>query len=181
MAATIIAVVSILVAVTTFALTYLASVRAERRGRMPVLVLLPDEHGWRLENIGGGPALNIVIAQGCGPSETDGLIQLLSDAIDRDGLAQGEHWFNPIHLRPMPAGGSQLVPFAFSTTGVGVSFTDALGSAYTLRTSRSGSLLMERRGIPEWQEGDWRQLSEIQRGDRAPADKMPTQWGFRSR
>jgi hypothetical protein len=161
-AATIIAGVAILASILTFALTYLASLRAERRGRMPVLVLLPDKPGWRLENIGGGPALNIVIAQGRGPATKEGLIELRADDIGPGGIAPEESWCNPIHLRPMPAGGSQHVPWEFSTSGVGVSFTDALGSVYTLRTSSRGSLIMEKQGIPDWREGEWRQLSDIE-------------------
>ena len=59
--------VAIVVSLCTFVLTYRASRQAERRGRMPVLVVFPEANGWRLENIGNGAALNIVIAQGHGP------------------------------------------------------------------------------------------------------------------
>jgi hypothetical protein len=162
MTATIIAAVAIIASLLTFALTYVQSVRAERRGRMPVLVLLPDPSGWRLENIGGGPALNILIAQGRGPAEGGGVIALRSDAIGPDGSAHNETWCNPVHLRPVAAGGSQQIPWAFSTDGVGVSFTDALGHAYTLRMSRLGSLIIEKRGIPEWRDDEWRQISDLE-------------------
>lgn len=164
MTATIIAAVAIIVSLLTFALTYFQSIRAERRGRMPVLVLLPDTSGWRLENIGGGPALNILIAQGRGPAEHGGVIALRSDAIGSDGTAPDETWCSPVHLRPMAAGGLQQIPWAFSTDGVGVSYTDALGHLYTLRMSRLGSLIIEKRGIPDWRDDEWRQLSDLEGG-----------------
>ncbi len=183
MAATIIAGVAILASILTFALTYWASLRAERRGRMPVLVIVPDRGAWRLENIGHGPALNIVIAQGRGRVAAKGLIELRADAIGPDGIASGESWCNPIHLRPMPAGGSQHVPWEFSTSGVGASYTDALGNVYTLRTSSRGSRIIEKLAIPDWEESEWRQLSDIETGGLAGHSRPESQneWGARPR
>jgi hypothetical protein len=181
MAATIIAGVAIVVSLLTFAWTYWASQRTERRARMPILVLFPDQSGWRLENIGNGPALNIVIAQGRGVATPDHCIELRRRVSLRDGSAPGESWCNPIHLRPMPAGGSQRVPWRFSTTGVGVSYTDALGSVYTLRTSRHGSRLIEKQAIPAWNEQEWRQLSQIEASARsADSAQGATPWAVKS-
>ena len=69
--ATVIASVAIIVSLGTFALTYRASRQQERRSRMPILVLFPeaDGVGWRVENIGKGAALNILIAQGSRPRQ----------------------------------------------------------------------------------------------------------------
>ncbi|MBV9416614.1 MAG: hypothetical protein JO363_16640 [Solirubrobacterales bacterium] len=161
MAASVIAGVAVVVSFLTFVWTYWASQRSERRTRMPVLVLFPDQSGWRLENIGNGPAINIVIAQGRGPA-TDGCIDIHGRVVGRDGCAPGESWCNPIHLRPMATGGSQTVPWRFSTTGVGVSYTDPLGSVYTLLTSRHGSRVIEKQAIPSWTEDEWRQLSQVE-------------------
>jgi hypothetical protein len=162
MAATIISVVAVLVSFLTFLLTYLASQRADRRRRMPVIVVFPEDEGWRLENIGNGPALNIVIAQGRGTEANGSLIELRREAVGANGAAPGETWCNPIHLRPMAAGASQLVPWHFATTGVGVGFTDVLNTPYTLRMSRQGSLLVEKRGIPSWSQEDWRQINTVE-------------------
>jgi hypothetical protein len=131
---------------------------------MPVLVVLPDPDGggWRLENIGNGAALNIVIAQGRGDAN-DGLIELRGERARRHrGVAPGESWCNPIHLRPMRAGTSQTVDWPFHTSGVGITYTDALSFPYTVRTSRRGSRLTEQRCIPDWPDDEVVQLSAVE-------------------
>jgi hypothetical protein len=180
--ATVIASVAILVSLGTFVWTHRASKDADRRGRMPVLVLFPvDGAGWRLENIGTGAALNIVIAQGRGAEATGGLIELRGEVARRhDGVAPGETWCNPIHLRPMSAGSGQTVPWRFSSSGVGISYTDALGYPYTVRTSKRGTRLTEKLCLPDWPHGEWEQLSAIEalspNGLRA---KEQVPWGVR--
>jgi hypothetical protein len=182
-AATVLSGIAIVVALSTFALTYRASIEADRRGRMPVLVVLPNIKGpgWLVENIGNGAALNIVIAQGRGSKANGGLIELRGDSARRHhGVAPGESWCNPIHLRPMSAGGSQKVDWPFETSGVGITYTDALGFAYTVRTSEEGSRLTEQRCVPEWSAEDLAQLSEVEgsRPHQLPAqDAQP--WGRR--
>lgn len=164
-AATVIAGIAIVVSLSTFALTYRASRQAERRGRMPILVVLPEVNGlgWRLENIGQGAALNIVIAQGSGSQANGGLIELPGEKARRhNGVAPGETWCNPIHLRPMSSGGCQTIRWPFRTTGVGITYTDALSYPYTVRMSRRGSRLTERRCIPEWPHEEVVQLSAVE-------------------
>lgn len=57
-------VTALVVSVVTFAMSYRASHRAERRSRIPVLVFVYDPaRGWMLRNVGNGPALNIIVAQ----------------------------------------------------------------------------------------------------------------------
>jgi hypothetical protein len=180
---TIIAGIAIAVSISTFALTYRASRQAERRGRMPVLVVLPqaDGVGWCLENIGSGAALNIVIAQGHGSQASGGLIELPGETARRhDGVAPGETWCNPIHLRPMSAGSSQTIRWPFGTSGVGISYTDALSYPYTVRTSQEGSRLTERQCIPKWPRQEVVQLSAIEA--LAPEElvaKAGAPWGLR--
>lgn len=182
--ATVLSGIAIVVALSTFALTYRASRQAERRERMPVLVLLPeaDGAGWRLENIGKGAALNIVIAQGSGPETNGGLIDLRGDRARRHGgMAPGESWCNPIHLRPMSAESSQAVGWPFRTSGVGITYTDALSYPYTVRTSEAGSRLTEQRCVPEWRREEVVQLATLE--GLAPnqlAAKAEKPWGRRS-
>lgn len=164
-AATVLSGIAIVVALSTFALTFRASRQAERRNRMPVLVLFPQAGGlgWRLDNVGEGPALNIVIAQGRGSDANGGVIELPGERARRhDGVAPGETWCNPIHLRPMTAGGHQTVGWPFDPSGVGISYTDALSYTYTVRTSRMGSCLTEQRCIPEWPPEELVQLSAVE-------------------
>jgi hypothetical protein len=150
---------------------------------MPVLVVFPDEddNGWRVENIGNGAALNIIIAQGRGSEATGGVIELRGDRARRHaGVAPGETWCNPIHLRPMSADSSQTVRWPFSTSGVGISYTDALSFSYTLRMSREGSELSEERCVPAWRPQEILPLSELEAmspNERAAKAAVP--WGVR--
>ncbi len=139
-------------------ISLLYSRQTERRGRMPVLVLFPEESGfWLVENIGKGPALNIVIAQGRGSEGNMRPIDLHAED------ATGEVWCNPIHLRPLSAGAKQLVPWRFGTSGVGIVYTDALDHVYTTKTSSDGTVVTERRSIPVWGPDSWQQLSWVER------------------
>ena len=57
----------------TFVVNYRASAAAERRGRMPVLVFRQrTASGVVVDNVGNGPAMNIIFAQGrANDSSTD--------------------------------------------------------------------------------------------------------------
>jgi hypothetical protein len=167
--ATIIAAVAVVIALGS----YWVARQTDRRSRMPVLCIFGIKGGWRLENIGNGPALNIVIAQGRGPVEKDGVIWRAGVsapwwsepraglALRRDGIGPGESWSNPIHLPPLRAGVDLTILWPFSSCGVGISYTDALGRSYTLRMSRTGSRLTERRSMPKWQPTETVGLADI--------------------
>ena len=64
--ATVIAVVSVILAFTSFVVNFWLNHRAAVRARKPVLVFV-DDHGdqdcWVLKNVGNGPALNVVMAE----------------------------------------------------------------------------------------------------------------------
>jgi hypothetical protein len=157
MAAILISAIAILVSVVSFLLSYQASQRAERRARMPVLCLFPGDVGWQIRNVGNGPAINIIIAQGRGSKQGNRLINL------GKGVASSETWLNPIHLRPMSAGDIQSVPWKYQTSGIGISYTDSLSFAYTMKMSEVGSRVMEHVQIPEWPHADWIQLNGIEK------------------
>jgi hypothetical protein len=157
MLAIIISAVAVLVSVVSFLFSYRASQRAERRARMPVLCLFPGEAGWQVRNVGNGPALNIIIAQGRGSKQNKDLINL------GEGVVSSEVWLNPVHLRPMSAGDIQSVPWKYQTSGIGISYRDSLSFPYTMKTSKIGSSVMEGVQIPEWPHTDWVQLNEIHR------------------
>jgi hypothetical protein len=149
-------VASVAAAISLGSLLY--AIRAERRARMPVLVLFPAERdSWSVENVGKGPALNIVIAQGRGTHDRDGSIELR-----RKGRV-GETWCLAIHLRPTGAGQRQLVPWPFSDDGVAVAYTDAFGHYYITKTSRHGTRICEGRRVP-WNDSDVVNLSDIEPG-----------------
>jgi hypothetical protein len=79
--ATLIAVVSVAIATLSFIVNFWVGQRAAARARKPVLVFVDDpERGcWVLQNVGNGPALNVLVAhQG------------------KDGK-----WFNPVFAPPL--------------------------------------------------------------------------------
>ena len=77
----------------------------------------------------------------------------------------------------MSAGGCQTVDWQFDTSGVGISYTDALSYPYTVRMSNRGSCLTEGLCIPEWPHGELLPLSKLE-GKGAVKPNAP--WGLRS-
>jgi hypothetical protein len=64
-AATVIAIVSVAIAGTSFFVNFWIGQRAAVRARKPVLVFVddPERQCWVLQNVGNGPALNVLVAQ----------------------------------------------------------------------------------------------------------------------
>jgi hypothetical protein len=61
---TTLAVGALVVSVASFVISFLAARATERRARMPVLVFVYTfEKGWKIRNVGNGPALDVVVAQ----------------------------------------------------------------------------------------------------------------------
>src|SRR5262245_53236008 len=99
--AVVVSTLGLIFAVVSFRLNRQAAARTERYSRMPVL--LPkspiDPDYITLQNIGKGPALNIIIAHGIGAlGEQDALNADLSGA-RKQGL-----WRDHCHLEPIAAG-----------------------------------------------------------------------------
>lgn len=61
MLSTVVSVVAVVVALVSFVVNYRSAMAADRRGRMPVLVLFRTPTGIQLTNVDNGPALNIVV------------------------------------------------------------------------------------------------------------------------
>jgi hypothetical protein len=64
--ATVIAVVSVVLAFASFVVNFWLNHRAAVRARKPVLVFVDDHGGkdcWVLKNVGNGPALNVIMAE----------------------------------------------------------------------------------------------------------------------
>ena len=64
MTETLLSVTALLVSVVTFGLSFWFSWRSAVTAQRPVLVFVYQQGtGWILRNIGGGPALNVLVAQ----------------------------------------------------------------------------------------------------------------------
>jgi hypothetical protein len=110
---------------------------------MPVLVFRDrDGSGLSVANVGNGPAMNIIFAQGRATDGSEGPIAL------KKGIH--ESWFNPIHLTPIEPGGSLRVPWD-TGDGLGLSYSDVFGKTYVVKASEDGMAILEgKRHLPDW-------------------------------
>jgi hypothetical protein len=114
----IIAIIALTISLATFALSYRSAFVTAIRSRKPVLIFEYDgEQGWYLRNIGGGPALNAIVAQirRVNPNSPEG------------------HWFNPVRIPPIAKDGSFLLKWLghVNNTGLGATYSDSENFAYT--------------------------------------------------
>jgi hypothetical protein len=139
-----VAAVALVISIVSFILNRSAAERAERHGRMPILVpespIGPERIAIR--NIGNGPALNIAIRDALDNlASTDALEIDLSDSRYRS------MWGAPRHLEPIEPGGKREYPWAWSGA-VGLTYTDALGAWYTTLTSSNGTKITDGNPVP---------------------------------
>lgn len=109
---------------------------ADRHERMPVLVCPSSGATIKVQNVGKGPALNIIIAR----AEEE---LALHDAADTsfDRLARTS-WSDAAHLQPIESGETTVYEWAGGPV-VGLSYTDALGFTYTTLASRYGTKVFD--------------------------------------
>lgn len=91
-----------------------------------------DETGWNSQNIGNGPALNVIAAQ----------------------KEVGGQWFNPVGAPPLPKDGEFGCRWLghVNTTGLGATHTDFEGGPYSSVTCNDLSRTFEGRKLPVWEE-----------------------------
>jgi hypothetical protein len=137
-------IVALVVSILTFALNFRAGRLAERRGRMPVLVFEWQSNGWVLNNVGSGPALNVIVAQGKGDPPRKGIL-----------LQRGVHepWFNPVQLPPLARDAQYPLSWIAEESGLGATYADALGATYTAKCGNDRSITFDGVHIPVWQDG----------------------------
>jgi hypothetical protein len=152
----IVAALALLASVAIYKLTREAEDKRERLARMPVLVIFFEDDQIVVRNVGQGPALNVFLAQG-EVGDSDERIQL-------GAVGDHETWFNPVHLRPIAAGATSD-PIVLQEhqlrlkrapgserlhADLGVTYTDAMGFHYTVKTNDTGTLLREGCHMPKW-------------------------------
>jgi hypothetical protein len=122
-----------------------------RQQRMPVLVAFRAFDGpIRVSNVGWGPATNVFFAS-WEPRTAGWSLPLDAGSGPGEGV-----WFNPLHLRPIPVGGSETIPAEYSrqkSPGVaafGISYTDPFGFPYSTKISNEGSVVVQVRVLPAW-------------------------------
>jgi hypothetical protein len=96
-----------------------------------------------IRNIGNGPAVNIMLADG-GPALTETDLR----GVPSELLNKADSWYNHRHLRPIPQGTERRYPWTYKKA-LGLAYTDALGSPYTLVTSPHGTRVIDGAVMPE--------------------------------
>jgi hypothetical protein len=118
---------------------------ADRHARMPVLSPYVDarQSGMLfIRNIGNGPAVNIMLADG-GPALTETDLR----EVPTEVLGKADNWYNQRHLRPIPQGAERRYRWTYKKA-LGLAYTDALGSPYTLVTSPHGTRIIDGAVMP---------------------------------
>src|SRR5688500_15333335 len=94
-----VAVLAVFVSITSLVISIYVSRRSTVVGRRPVLVFDYDGViGWRVRNIGVGPALNVIIAQ----------------------KEVGGGWFNPVRIPPLAKDGDFVLSWCLHVNDTGL-------------------------------------------------------------
>jgi hypothetical protein len=143
-AATVISIASVAIALASFIFNYGLAHRAAVRARKPVLVFVDDpaQGAWLLQNVGNGPALNVLVAQ-----------------------RQEGQWFNPVIVPPLSTESSYPLTWLgrINTTGLGVTYTDFEDRRYTSTLGGERSRTYEGNRLPHWLDGELRRYWEFDR------------------
>jgi hypothetical protein len=109
---TVLAALAIFVSLCTFGLSFWFTWRSSIAAKRPLLVFIYEGNtGWILRNIGGGPALNVIVAQ----------------------KKVGGEWFNPVRVPPFAKESEMALKWLghVNNTGLGVTYTDYEDRPYT--------------------------------------------------
>jgi hypothetical protein len=134
----IVSTLALILSVISFALSYWQSRRGAVTNVMPVLVFVYEQNGqsgqWVLQNVGNGPALNIVVA---------------------DKASEESAWSNPVRLPPLPREGR----FPLRVTRpkwLAASYDDIHGHQYSATCVNNDSRVRAGRVLPNWAAGEVR-------------------------
>jgi hypothetical protein len=138
--ATIIAVVSLVLAFTSFVVNFWLNHRAAVRARKPVLVFV-DDHGekdcWVLENVGNGPALNVIMAE----------------REPKKDKHPGT-WLNPVRVPALAKDSEFRLHWLdhVKDRGLGAIYSDFEGRRYTSTAGDEQVFTYEGNRLPKWAE-----------------------------
>lgn len=130
---TVLSAIAILVSVLTFGLSFWFTWRSSVSAKRPVLVFVYDGRtGWILRNTGGGPALNVLVAQ----------------------KKVGAGWFNPVRVPPLAKDTELVLRWLdhVNTTGLGATYADYEDRAYSSTCGDDLSRTFRGRRFGPWPE-----------------------------
>jgi hypothetical protein len=126
-----ISIIAVVVSVTSIIISYTTSRRAAITGMQPVLVFVFNRAaGWALENVGSGPALNIVYT--------------VKDP--------QKGWSLPTRLPPLSKSGilQRLPSSPVPAAALGCLYTDIQGRTYTSIMENNQTRVSDRSPFPDW-------------------------------
>lgn len=126
---TIISIIALIVAVVSFVLPFLHTWRSHKAEIRPILVFLYDtEKGWHIRNVGGGPALNVLVVRRQSP----------------------EGWRSPVRIPPVSNGDVFQLKWMkhTNTDQLGASYDDFEGRAYSSICRKDLTTIEERNVLP---------------------------------
>ena len=122
-----------IVSVISLTISILNNRRSAITGIKPVLAFVYDkDKGWIIQNIGNGPAMNIIVAQ----KQVNGA------------------WFNPVRIPPISKG-AEFIPVWLkhvNDTGLGALYTDFQDRVYSSTCGNDLSRIFDGNRIQRWQE-----------------------------
>jgi hypothetical protein len=124
----VISTLALTISVISFALSYLQSQRGAVTSVMPVLVFVYEQSGqWVLQNLGNGPALNVVVAE---------------------KASDNSAWSNPIRIPPLPREGRFPLRVDVNARWLAASYNDIQGHDYSATSVNDDSRVRAGR-VPE--------------------------------
>ena|SRR5262245_38988716 len=126
---------ALIVSVMSLAISFWNTRKSAITGIKPILIFVYDgEKGWQIQNIGNGPALNIIVAQ----------------------KRVGAEWFNPVRIPPISKGSEFHLNWLghVNDTGLGATYTDFQDRSYSSTCSNDLSRIFEGHKLPQWEEGE---------------------------
>ena|SRR5215210_7565315 len=120
---------ALVVSLISFAVSFWQRREADITGVKPALAFVFDNKaGWRLQNIGNGPALNVVVAE----------------KHSEDG------WFNPVRIPPIAKGDEFALHWIApdNSNGLGATYTDIQDRPYTSTSGNDYSRIIAGHELP---------------------------------
>lgn len=120
---------ALVISLISFVVAFWQRREADITGVKPTLVFVFDnESGWKLQNIGNGPALNVIVAEK--PPEGD--------------------WFNPVRIPPIAKDGEFTLCWIAlgNPNGLGTTYNDIRNRPYTTTSGNDYSRIIEGRELP---------------------------------
>jgi hypothetical protein len=125
---------SLATAALSFVLTYWNYSRTALRSMRPVLVIVYENDAWHIQNVGNGPALDVLVAQ---------------------KIPNGP-WIRPVRIPPQSKDGGMHLHWlnSMNDKGIGARYRDVEGRWYTSTCANDLTALAQGDKLQEWTEAE---------------------------